>query len=136
MKPSSSRPQGGFSLAEILVAFGVIVPVIMVAIGIFPFSHLLNHQAADLANGWDLARSQLEVARNTQFDAIPPSAQGGSTVDGTEFTWQLTSAAQGVQNPVTLKKISVVVSWKIQQSRKSAPQTKQIQLDSLVVKTQ
>jgi hypothetical protein len=95
------------SLAELLVALGVLVPVLVVALGIFPFSHLLNHQAADLDNAYDLARSAIESARNLPFDSIPAGPTSNQVAfDGTVFVYSLSSAPYGpaAQNPIGLKK--------------------------------
>ncbi len=109
------------------MALGILVPIVVVAIGIFPFSHVINERSWQLMSANDIARTQLERVRGMDFDSIPASSSIAETRRNTEFTGTVTAAAQGVQGTVILKKITVTVTW--QGSR-----TETLRLDTLVMK--
>jgi hypothetical protein len=119
-----------FGLAELLVSLGVVVPVAMVAVGIFPFGWLVNQQSICLDAAHDVARSQLEATRTIDFDSIPAS-QSGCVRDprGTDYNYTVVAASYGpVTNPLMRKQITVTVTWN---DRKP----EQLQLITILVRT-
>lgn len=122
------RAERGMSLAEVIVAVGILGTLTAVAVGIFPFSHSVNQQAWDLVTAQQLGASQLEQLRGQPFDKLPASATATRTVRNVLFTCAVTTAAFGTQNPVNLKKCSAVVTWTTRE-----PQT--LTLDTLLVRT-
>lgn len=119
----------GATLVELVVAFGILVPIVVVALGIFPFSHVLNRQAWALAAAYDIALTRIEDARGQDFDSLVPSSTTQEEREGIVYTCTTTVSAYGVSvNPVRLKKVTVVVSW-------TDKHAEQIRMDSLLART-
>jgi hypothetical protein len=98
----------GSGLAEVLVALGVIVPVIVVAVGIFPFSWLVGQQASSLSFAQDVAAARIESARATAFDEIASSrAEVVRDTRGNDYQCVTTATPQGSM----LKRLTVTVTW-------------------------
>lgn len=106
------------------MAFGVLVPIVVVAVGIFPFAHVLNRRAWDMSAAYDIARTELEQLRATDFDELPSSRTATEEHRGTVFTCTTTVTTQNS----LLKKISVTVTWQLKKAES-------LQLDTLVAKT-
>ncbi|HXE73520.1 MAG TPA: hypothetical protein VNO81_12745 [Candidatus Nitrosotenuis sp.] len=117
----------GFSLGEVLIALAVLVPVIVVTMGMFPFSHAIDRRAWAIAQAEDLARTHLERARAQEFDSVPEAYDFTEQRDGLTFTGRFTSRDYDPGSPSRLKKISVLVTWRLGRSE-------QFQLDSLVAR--
>lgn len=119
------RQRVGSTLAELLVALGILVPVIVVAVGIFPYAHVANRRASDLLGAYDFACQQMELARNTSFDSLA-SSTATQTVRNVQYTCQMTvSNYDAGDNPVMLKSITVLVTWQTKESES-------LELDTIV----
>jgi len=106
------------------VAFGVLVPIVVVAVGIFPFAHVLNRQAWDTSAAFDIARTEIEQLRATAFDDLPASGSFTEEHRGTVFTCTATVTKKNS----LLKKVTVKVTWQLKK-------TESLQLDTLLAKT-
>lgn len=107
-----------FSLAEVLVAVAVLVPVVVVTLGILPYSHLIDRRAWSMALAEDVALAQMEEARATDFDALPASRSFRETRDGLELEGEVTCRAVDAGPPVLLKHLTVTVRWKLQREER------------------
>lgn len=105
---NNQRRPGGFGLAELMVSVAVIIPVALVAVGIFPFSWLVNAQASHVAFAHDVARTAMESVRAADFDDVPASrTTTARDTRGFDYTCVTTATARGTQ----LKDVTVTVSW-------------------------
>ena len=128
MRYTVRRGTAAFSLVEVIVAIGVLVPVIIVALGIFPFSHIINHRCWDIVAASDLAQQQLEQLRSTSFDKLPATGTATSTQEGVDFQCNVTVVPYGAPSPLLLKKATARVTWHIQKDES-------LQFDTLIVKS-
>jgi hypothetical protein len=60
----------GFLSGELLVSLSVLIPIMLVLIGVFPFAYGMDHKAADFIEAQEVARDQLEVLRARPFDDV------------------------------------------------------------------
>lgn len=93
-------------LAEVLVCLGTLVPVMLIAVGLFPYAYLIGDSSdrVELARG--LAESDLATARATPFDELEPASRTEHR-GGTEFTVQRQVADL---SPLE-KRVTVEVAW-------------------------
>ncbi|MEW6283642.1 MAG: hypothetical protein AB1758_33835 [Candidatus Eremiobacterota bacterium] len=106
-RKESRRSRWGHSLAELVVALGVLIPVLIVTTGLFPYVHLANRQARSLVHATDLARSQFERLRGTPFDDLV-SGNSVTRVDRVEF---LISTRVEPGPADDLRRVTVTVTW-------------------------
>jgi type II secretory pathway pseudopilin PulG len=123
-----SRPAGGTTLVEIIVAFAILIPLITVVVGIFPYASHITHRAGELATANDLATQALEQARAAMATAIPTSSTQKIDLNGINYSVVVTVQPfyPGSQPP-PLYKVSTVVQWQTQQSYR-------IELDSILTR--
>ena len=116
------------TLAELILAFGLLVPIIVVVVGLFPYSHVVARRASDVQTGFDLACNQVERLRAGDFDTIVSSTSTVQGAHGVIYTVEvdIQPAIPG-QKTVTLKKVAVVVRW-------IARQAERVQLDTVVAR--
>lgn len=116
-------------MAELILAFGLLVPIIVVVVGLFPYSHVVARRASDLQTGFDLACSQVERLRAAPFEDLASTASTVHGPHGVVYTVQVNvQPAVPGQKTVTLKKVSVVVLWLARRSER-------VQLDTVVART-
>lgn len=101
----------GATLAEILIALSVLVPVIVVMVGVFPYSYLNTRRAGRLTAAYDLGRAQLEALRATEFDRLPDELQVVRDVEGTRFTCLVRCGPVDGLEPTGIKNLTVSVTW-------------------------
>lgn len=119
----------GFSLAEFLIAFVVVLLSVLTVVGFFTVVLRASHKSSDTATGTLVAHKVLgeemhaimsdSVQRTSFFDPGAPDLTGVEVVDGTEYFWTLTSQTvtdltTGVELGSTgnrLKRVTVTVTW-------------------------
>lgn len=106
------RKRSAFSLIEVLVAATVLVPLMLVLLGIFPFAYGMNHKAAELTDVQEVARDQLEQLRAQDFDSL-----ADSQIQLSRDTLQLNVSVHVEAYPtgqatVRQKRADVLVSWR------------------------
>ena len=58
------RSQLAFLTGELLVSLTVLIPIMLVLIGVFPFAYSMDHKAADFLEAQEVARDELEQLRS------------------------------------------------------------------------
>lgn len=106
------RKTRAFTAAELLVSATVLIPIMLVLIGVFPFAYGMDHKAAELVDAQELARDHLEKLRDTPFDDL-----AGYTVIEKRGNMDLevkvlVSDSPPGQTPVRQKRADVTVSWR------------------------
>jgi type II secretory pathway pseudopilin PulG len=127
---SSRRPrnrrQKAALLTEVLIALALLIPVVVIVAGLFPYSFSVDRKAWNQRTAQSLARSALEEARGQEFDSLD-SFQRSVTKDGTTFQVELSVNALGAPD-VREKDLVCTVSW----PRKNGVDT--LRLESKVAK--
>ena len=105
---------------ELLVCLTVLVPIILVLIGVFPFAYAMDHKAADFIEAQEVARDQLETLRARPFDEVSsfstPIRRGKLDLTATATVDDWPSG----QNPVRQKRVQLQVSWRGEHYRVTA----------------
>ncbi len=110
-----SLAQGGLALTEVLLALALLIPVIALVAGLFPYSFSVDRKAWNKRTAQSLGRSAIERCRGTKFDELvsftqthPPEAgQGGPT-----YTVRVDVTSLPFDSPdVREKKVNCRVSW-------------------------
>lgn len=123
-----STRRRGLTLSEIVVAMAVLIPVVVVTAGMFPYAHMVDRRAWALSHAEDVGRSRLERVRATAWDRLPATETFTETRDGTEFQGVLTLAPAPGLSPDLARRVTVTVTW-----RTSRAET--LRLDTLVART-
>lgn len=61
------RSHLAFLTGELLVSLTVLIPIMLVLVGVFPFAYSMDHKAADFLEAQEVARDELEQARGMPF---------------------------------------------------------------------
>lgn len=101
----------GSSLGEVLVSFGILMPVMVVLVGLFPVSHLWNHRAWKVAAAHDLALHRLETLRAMPFDEVPATSTETAERQGTPFRTTTRATLREPKQGIPLKRVVVTVTW-------------------------
>lgn len=65
------RPaQRAFSAAELLVCTSVLIPILLVLLGIFPFAYGTDRKAAELIDAQQIAKDHIERLRAQSFEDL------------------------------------------------------------------
>lgn len=97
----------GFGLAEFLVALAILIPVLVVTTGMFPYYHLINYRARCIAQAALLAQAETERLR-----ALPETGLVDSTRSVTGDRVQYTVASKILPTDgARLKRVEVDVTW-------------------------
>lgn len=102
----------GFLTGELLVSLTVLIPVMLVLIGVFPFAYSMDHRAADFIQAQEIARDQLESLRARPFADVSGYA---STLRRGSVDYKLVVTVESWppgQNPVRQKRVGVSVNWR------------------------
>jgi Tfp pilus assembly protein PilV len=100
-----------FSLAELLVALTVLIPIMLVLLGVFPFAYGMNQKAGELIEMQEIARDRVERLRATPFGDLASSTENlilGNTP--VRVTVTVTDFPAG-QTTVRQKKADVALDW-------------------------
>ncbi len=97
----------GFGLAEFLVALAILIPVLVITTGMFPYCHLVNYKARCISQAALLAQAETERLRNLTETTL---VSGTRTVAGdrVEFTVSTKITPTGAAR---LRKAEVDVAW-------------------------
>lgn len=105
----------GAVLAEVLIALALLIPVIVMVAGLFPYSFSVDKEAWNQRTAQSLARSALEEARGTRFDDLV-DFERSLLKDGT--TYRVAVRVVDVHQdpadptrPVIEKSVTCEVSW-------------------------
>ena len=101
-----------FLTGELLVSLTVLIPVMLVLIGIFPFAYSMDHKAADSSEAQEVAKDQLETLRAKPFHEVA-SFSSVQTRGNLELTVQVTVTPWPAGQPVVRqKRVDVKVLWR------------------------
>lgn len=101
-----------FSLGELLVALTVLIPIMLVLLGVFPFAYGMNQKAGELIDVQELARDRVERLRATPFADLVSYTE---TIERGKTQLQLTVTVSDFppgQGTVRQKKADVVLDWR------------------------
>lgn len=112
-------------ITEILIALGVLIPVMVIVGGMFTFSFSVDRRAWNQRTARSLARSALEEVRGREFAVMasstsvwPPAGMPAAeraklASGGTEFTIEVTVDPSGpVDDTVQQRQVRSVVTWR------------------------
>lgn len=99
-------------LTEVLIALALLIPVVVLVAGLFPYSFSVDRKAWTARAAQSLARSALEEARGKKFEELATFTRD-VVKDGTPF--QVTTTVTGVGTPPSDREKDVVctVSWPV-----------------------
>jgi hypothetical protein len=97
----------GFGLAEFLVALAILIPVLVVTTGMFPYCHLVNYKARCISQAALVAQAETERLRNLSETTLADSTR---TVNGDRVEFTVTSRITATGG-ARLKRAEVDVAW-------------------------
>ena len=100
----------GALLTEVLIALALLIPVVVLVAGLFPYSFSVDRKAWNNRTAQSLARSALEEARGLDFDNLA-TFQRSVTKDGTTFSVAVTVTEVGTPPDVREKNLLCTVTW-------------------------
>lgn len=101
-----------FLTGELLVSLTVLIPIMLVLIGVFPFAYGMDHKAADFSEAQEVAKDQLETLRATPFKDVA-SSSSVQTRGNLELKVQVTVTPWPAGQPVVRqKRVDVQVFWR------------------------
>lgn len=103
----------GLALSELLVALAVLLPVAVVTVGIFPYAHTIDRRAWALSQAEDVARSQLERLRASEWDKLRPSWSLREIREQREFQVEVRLADLPGVSPDLARRAEVTVTWRV-----------------------
>lgn len=103
----------GFGLAELLVALAILIPVLVVTTGMFPYCHLVNYKARCISQAALLAQAETERLRSLAETALVDSTR---KVNGDRVEFTVTTKITATSG-ARLKKAEVDVAWTDQHYR-------------------
>jgi type II secretory pathway pseudopilin PulG len=125
---NANRTRRGSTLIELIVSIGVLIPVIVVAVGIFPYASVTNARAAALLAAYDFASAQLESARNVNWQDMPQSGTASTVANNITYQSTLTVTPYFANDPApTLLRLQVIVTWQTRQPER-------LELDTIVAR--
>jgi type II secretory pathway pseudopilin PulG len=120
----------GFTVAETILAFGLVAIALLAVVGLFTSSFRLQNRSTSLTTGTEIAREQLEVIKLLGRDAPPPidAEYDGSVPTPQEdsgfppppypfivregIIYTLSIKVEPAPDTATAKVVTVQVSWK------------------------
>lgn len=121
------RRESGVSLTEVLIALALLIPVVVLVAGLFPYSFSVDRRAWNQRTAQSLARSAMEEARGVKFDELT-SFSRNATREGTPFSVGVVVQDVGTPPDVREKTLICTVSWPVKNG------TDQLVLQSKVAK--
>ncbi|HEY4000991.1 MAG TPA: hypothetical protein VGO93_19135 [Candidatus Xenobia bacterium] len=112
-----SHGRRGVSLVEFIVAVGLLAMVFVFMFQLLPYSHVVSHEAWNLAFARDLAHSEMETARSYQVDYLyaapttaPPVMDPRTRI---QYTWTMAQTPYQVTpcGKPNLVLVTVNVAW-------------------------
>lgn len=97
----------GFGLAEFLVALAILIPVLVITTGMFPYCHLVNYKARCISQAALVAQAETERLR-TLSDADLVDSTRSVSGDRVEFTVTTDITPTGAAR---LRRAEVDVAW-------------------------
>lgn len=116
----SLRSVRGSLLTEVVIALALLIPVVVLVAGMFPYSFSVDRSAWTRRAAQNLARLQLEAMRAKSFDSVA-SLVGSQRVDNVEFLYQVEVSDIG-SPPVREKRVICRVNWAVKNGQKSLNQ--------------
>ena len=101
-----------FLTGELLVSLTVLIPVMLVLIGVFPFAYGMDHKAANFSEAQEVGKDQLEILRARAFDDVT-SYSSTQTRGNLELKVQVTVTPWPAGQPVVRqKRVDLRVFWR------------------------
>ena len=100
----------GAVLTEVLIALALLIPVIVMVAGLFPYSFSVDRKAWNQRTAQSLARSAMEEARGQRFDDLM-SFNRTHSKDGTTFGVEVRVTDVGTPPDVREKDVVCTVTW-------------------------
>lgn len=104
--------QGGFTVAEVLVAAAILAVAILGLAGMVPRAYLNVSTGGQITKAANLAREKIEELKNASYNALltrgTPYADSQNPIEGV-FSRSWTIEESGL--PAGLKRITVTVAW-------------------------
>lgn len=97
-----------FLTGELLVSLTVLVPVILVLIGVFPFAYGMDHKATDFIEAQEIARDELEKMRALPFDDV---VSGSFSVTRGRLELKVSRAVTATPEK-RMKQVDLDVQWR------------------------
>ena len=103
----------GFSVAETIFAFAVLLFVVLAVFEIFPGAMMATRRAECELHAHSIAEQAIESARALGFGKIPPAPQAipPQTLDGVTYEGTLESFNAPASNPNYVRGLRARVSW-------------------------
>ena len=107
----------GLSLAEIILCLSLVVAVLVLIAGIFPFSYKVDQKAWKLSSAQRIASSTLERLRGQEFDTL---AGGFAVVQVEQVPFEVTvTVSDSTPPPVKSKSVICEVQWETKNGRET-----------------
>ncbi|MCA9780095.1 MAG: hypothetical protein KC800_25385 [Candidatus Eremiobacteraeota bacterium] len=107
--------QRGLSLAEIILCLSLVVAVLVLIAGIFPFSYNVDQKAWRMGSAQRIASSTLERLRGQEFDTL---ASGFAVVKVEQVPFEVTvTVTDSTPDPVKSKNVVCEVAWDTKNGR-------------------
>ena len=106
----------GLSLAEILLSLSLIIGVLALVAGIFPFSYNADQKAWKKSSAQRIAGSMIEEMRGQEFDSL---ASSFNVVEVEKVDFEVTVTVTDVEpEPIKAKNVLCEVAWRTQNDRR------------------
>jgi len=103
------RLQLAFLTGELLVSLTVLVPIILVLIGVFPFAYGMDHKAADFIEAQEVARDELEQLRALPFEDV---VSKDSTVQRGGLELRVSRIVSTLPGDTRTRRVDLDVQWR------------------------
>ncbi len=103
------RLQLAFLTGELLVSLTVLVPIILVLIGVFPFAYGMDHKAGDFIEAQELARDELEQLRTLPFEDVVSKV---STVQRGSLELRVSRTVSLQPGDKRIRRVDLDVQWR------------------------
>ena len=111
MRPTrrACAEQRGSLLTEVLIALALLIPVVVLVAGLFPYSFSVDRKAWNERSAQSLARSEIEECRGRKFEDIPALTNLVVVKDGTTFS--IETRVDDISPPGREKDVKCTVTW-------------------------
>lgn len=106
-------PKRGFSVIEVVVAFGLLAIMVSIFFNLIPSSTLATFRAENRLSASNLAQNQIETLRAAPFDELPSWDGKSETVTRGSTKFTVTTSVSDIKDikPDYLKLVKVTVGW-------------------------